>query len=324
MTDGATRRSCPDCGSPLTATDLACPGCGAEVVSASATVAKLSETVSQAPLLSATAMDAAAGRFCTDCGRAIPSGAKFCPHCGAAQAESAAQSTGRRLRRPEPTAKRLPTGWWMLPLAVVVGLVGYWLLRRPTPVPPAEPVAVTMPAAATAQLAEMQARYDGARTPEARRELGTQLSALYVQADQIGDGARVLSEIARTTPEPEAAAVWLRTANLYHDSGDNLEAIAAYEQVLRRTPDDVDARVDMGTCYYRLRRYDEARAAMLEAIRRQPTHQIAHLNLGVIETARGEAAAGRTALERAVELDPATPAGRQAKTLLDGQKLGPS
>ncbi len=54
----------------------------------------------------------------------------------------------------------------------------------------------------------------------------------------------------------------------------------------------------MGVCYYSLRNFDEAIKAMTEALKYKPNHQIAHLNLGIVNLAAGNIDKSREWLQK--------------------------
>jgi len=108
----------------------------------------------------------------------------------------------------------------------------------------------------------------------------------------------------------------LELAHLRNDSGMFDKAIENYQLYLTRVPEDADARIDMGVCYYSLGRYDEAIAAMTKALEYSPNHQIGHLNLGIVNLSAGNVAKSKEWLQKAVSIGPETDAGKRAQELL--------
>ena len=82
-------------------------------------------------------------------------------------------------------------------------------------------------------------------------------------------------------------------------------------------PNDADVLVDMGVCYYSLRNYDEAIKTMTEALKYKPNHQIAHLNLGIVNLAEGNVEKSKEWLKKAVDIDPNSEVGKRAEELLN-------
>lgn len=115
---------------------------------------------------------------------------------------------------------------------------------------------------------------------------------------------------------PNNIQLLLQLAHLKNDSGFYDKAIIDYTHYLEVNPSDADARIDMGVCYYNLQNYPKAIEEMQKALTYQPTHQIAHLNLGVVTMASGDLETAKQWLEKAVKLNPNTDAGKRAQELL--------
>ncbi|MBZ0199140.1 MAG: tetratricopeptide repeat protein [Ignavibacteriaceae bacterium] len=124
-----------------------------------------------------------------------------------------------------------------------------------------------------------------------------------------------LEEQVKNNPGDTQALVNL--AHLKNDSGFFEKAIENYNQYLDIVPNDADARVDMGVCYYNLKNYDLAIAEMEKALKYKPDHQIAHLNLGIVNLAAGNIEVSQKWLKKAVELNPNSEVGKRAKELLE-------
>jgi tetratricopeptide (TPR) repeat protein len=74
--------------------------------------------------------------------------------------------------------------------------------------------------------------------------------------------------------------------------------------------------VDRGVCYYELHKFDDAINSMEKALIFQPNHQIAQLNLGIVNMAAGNNDKAREWWNKAIQTDPATEVGKKAKELL--------
>ncbi|MGE5862017.1 MAG: tetratricopeptide repeat protein, partial [Ignavibacteria bacterium] len=72
-----------------------------------------------------------------------------------------------------------------------------------------------------------------------------------------------------------------------------------------------------GVCYYKERKYNEAIETMETALKYQPNHQIAHLNLGIVNLAAGKLEKSKEWLQKAYDLNPNSEIGRKAKELLE-------
>jgi Flp pilus assembly protein TadD len=65
------------------------------------------------------------------------------------------------------------------------------------------------------------------------------------------------------------------------DRGDVQKAIALYQELLRRQPDSVEARTNLGVALAKAGRYDEATAQYREALKRDPKNPVVRLNLAL-------------------------------------------
>ena len=108
----------------------------------------------------------------------------------------------------------------------------------------------------------------------------------------------------------------LRLANLTHDAGLFEKSIKTYEDYLKIKPGDTDARVDMGVCYFEQKNYSKAEEIFLAAIKQSPKHQIAHLNLGVVNLSKGEIEKAKDWLQKCIALGEHTDVGHRASELL--------
>ncbi len=115
---------------------------------------------------------------------------------------------------------------------------------------------------------------------------------------------------------PKNMKLVLQLAHAQNDAGFYNKAISNYQIYLKSNPSDADARVDMGVCYFSLKDYKTAEAVMKEALKYKPNHQIAHLNLGIVNLADGNMEESKKWLQKAVDIDPNSDVGKRAKELL--------
>jgi tetratricopeptide (TPR) repeat protein len=102
--------------------------------------------------------------------------------------------------------------------------------------------------------------------------------------------------LARDPKHPEA----LRgMANLHYEREEPKEAIPFFEQYLAIRPDDVSARTDLGTMYLSADDASRAIAAYQEVIRRSPSLLQAHYNLALAHHRQGDTTAALRELETA-------------------------
>jgi hypothetical protein len=110
----------------------------------------------------------------------------------------------------------------------------------------------------------------------------------------------------------------------------NMQEINALEEKIKNNPNDyksllelahlknenADARVDMGVCYFNLKDYTNAIREMETALKYVPNHQIAHLNLGIVNLAAGNIAKSKEWLQKAYDINPTNEVGQKAENLL--------
>lgn len=120
----------------------------------------------------------------------------------------------------------------------------------------------------------------------------------------------------KTKQNPEDYASLLQLAHLKNDSGLFDAAILNYKKYLEKHPEDADARVDMGVCYFNLQDYPDAIKEMETALKYAPNHQIAFLNLGVVNLAAGNIEKSKEWLKKAYDLNPTNEVGQKAEQLL--------
>ena len=115
---------------------------------------------------------------------------------------------------------------------------------------------------------------------------------------------------------PDDMESTLHLAHLSQDSRLYEKAIANYKKYLEKNPSNADARVDMGICYYNLGDNTKAINEMETALKYEPKHQIAHLNLGIVNLTAQNIEDSKEWFRKAVEIDPDSEAGKRAQELL--------
>jgi TolA-binding protein/predicted RNA-binding Zn-ribbon protein involved in translation (DUF1610 family) len=126
---------------------------------------------------------------------------------------------------------------------------------------------------------------------------------------------------ARVNANPDDLALVLELAHLKNDSGFYENAITLYQRYLDKKPENADARIDMGVCYFNIGNYDTAISEMKKALEYQPKHQIGHLNLGVVNLRAGNIDEAKSWFKKTIELGPDTEIGKKAKELLNSHNL---
>lgn len=117
--------------------------------------------------------------------------------------------------------------------------------------------------------------------------------------------------------DPDDMESTLHLAHLLQDSELFERAIINYKKYLEKNPENADVRVDMGICFYNLGDYAAAINEIENALKYQPKHQIAHLNLGIVNLTAQNIDVSKEWFRKAVELDPQSEAGKRAQELLN-------
>ncbi|MEW6061253.1 MAG: tetratricopeptide repeat protein [Bacteroidota bacterium] len=130
----------------------------------------------------------------------------------------------------------------------------------------------------------------------------------------------VLNEIrnleVRVKANPNDSEALLQLANRLHDAKFYPRAIETYKQFLLLQPNNADARVDMAICYFETGDTKQAVSEIESVLQREPTHQMAAFNLGVIQLSSGNLPEAKKWLKKAVDIDSLSPAGQRARELL--------
>lgn len=85
--------------------------------------------------------------------------------------------------------------------------------------------------------------------------------------------------LART---PDNVDALIQLGNDFFDSGTYPKAVEAYEKALQLKPDNPDVLTDLGISYRRTGKPDKAAALFRQALKVDPNHAIALFNLGIV------------------------------------------
>jgi len=237
-------------------------------------------------------------RFCAHCGARLSEDARFCSQCGVAVGGATAASARNAWR---PTG----IGATVFGTFVLAGLAIWASILSPEP-PRAAPGgerAPGAPAAQTATSATMPPEHPTVPL-EIPEEVKTFIDTLSASAKDKPDDkaawlrlAQVYYRAAQIDPSygPESLAAYdhvlarhpddveaLRgKANIFYDASDHAKAIPLYEKLLEIAPDDANARTDLATMYLYAGNSQRAIAAYEEVIADHPDFLQAHYNLAV-------------------------------------------
>jgi len=120
----------------------------------------------------------------------------------------------------------------------------------------------------------------------------------------------------QVTANPASADLSLQLANALHDAKFYPRAIETYKSYLKLDPDNFDARVDLGICYFEMGNFEQAVKEIESVITKQPKHQMAMFNMGIFQLSNQNIAEAKKWLKRCVDLDPQSTAGLRAQQIL--------
>lgn len=103
-----------------------------------------------------------------------------------------------------------------------------------------------------------------------------------------------------------------------NDSAVNFKkAIDQYRQYLAINPGDVEVRIDLGYSYVQLNMPEVALRELQTVTAAAPSNQRGWLNMGYLYLQTGKTAECKVTLQKAIDLDPNSEFGKDAKRLLD-------
>jgi tetratricopeptide (TPR) repeat protein len=130
---------------------------------------------------------------------------------------------------------------------------------------------------------------------------------------------KVLGAEAERNPEDPKPP--LNLANFLYDQHQYSEAVIWYQKALALDPGNVNARTDLGTCYFNLGRPKEAIREFQESLKKDPRHQPTWYNLIVVNLdGTHDLAAARTAWEKLHSLNPNYEGLEELRKTLDESK----
>ncbi|MDT3696142.1 MAG: tetratricopeptide repeat protein [Ignavibacterium sp.] len=230
-------------------------------------------------------------KFCNQCGSKLEINHKFCPECGAKIAFNKNSKSGADNNQNISTVN----GKTLNPKIIYGVLIGGIVV-----------IAVIM--FSSGMLDSSSGVVSSVNQNEQQEVTNSGVNLNSLQA---------INELeAKVKQNPDDQQSLLELAHLKNDSGLFEAAIQNYKTYLEKNPADADARVDMGVCYFNLRDYPNAIKEMEAALKYVPNHQIAHLNLGVVNLSAGNLSKSKEWLQKAYDLNPTNEIGQKAEQLL--------
>lgn len=227
-------------------------------------------------------------KYCPECGYKFEKEYKFCPECGAKTGTKSSKGKNNpALKFENQDSKNLNPKVLYGILLGAIGIIAIiifssGMLDTPTPPP----------------VNQMQGQSD------------------FSSGVNMNNMQAINDLEAKIKNNPDDHNSLLELAHLKNDSGLFDAAILNYKTYLDKHPEDADARVDMGVCYYNLKDFNNAIKEMETALKYAPNHQIAHLNLGVVNLLAGNLETSKKWLQKAYEINPTNEVGQKAEQLL--------
>lgn len=230
-------------------------------------------------------------KFCNQCGNKLETHHKFCPECGAKFGGSKNSKPGNTSSKDSASTDGKTLNPKVLYGVLAGGLVVILIIL----------LSSGMLDSTTQVVNPMN---------QNQQQVGTNSGVNLNNMQMISDLE------AKVKQNPDDQKSLLELAHLKNDSGLFDAAIQNYKTYLEKNPSDADARVDMGVCYFNLKDYPNAITEMETALKYVPDHQIAHLNLGVVNLSAGNLAKSKEWLQKAYDLNPTNEIGIKAEQLL--------
>jgi len=127
---------------------------------------------------------------------------------------------------------------------------------------------------------------------------------LDFHAEELGN-LRNFPERKRPVNRVRESEEWFQRGLELEETGAPIElAIDAYQKVLELNPSAAGALVNLGTIYYRQRRFDQAEKYYSQAIQADPQYPLAQFNLGNLYDEQGKLAEAHVHYKKALALNP--------------------
>ena len=304
---------CGDCGAVISQSDDHCSQCGATI---ELPVFIPNSTRGQSKFQRCNVCgheNLNAGRYCESCGTELPISASTKGDFDSAQPEQGSKTlvssplgkksskkptvhrASGKSKKKSPRKKFEP--WQILSGSAVLMLIGFFIYG--------------------------EASRDGPK------------SEAHVHDNIPAESAAMLQEIDRlekvVESHPSDDASMLQLANLLHDKALRdrrllFRAVDAYKRYLALSPENPDARVDLGICYFELARTDTMNTLRfislaineMETVHKaNPKHQAAAFNLGIVNLSSGSMEKSNEWFKKALEIDHRSNLGQRAQSLLE-------
>ena len=232
--------------------------------------------------------------FCNSCGTPNPQGSNFCSNCGS----PLSSGKGKKQNKKHPSVKQQAASEGKQLNKNNILLIVYSL------------AIVTLVILFAAGIFDSTPEIPN-RPPVQQQNKNFGMGADLSKVNEIKN----LETAVANNPDDHQAL--LNLAHLLNDSGFYQKAIQRYESYLKLHPDIPDVMVDLGVCYFNLKKFDNAIDWMSRAIKIDPTHQIGHFNLGIVNLSMNNIAEAKNWWRKAIALGPNTDIAKRAQSLLE-------
>jgi cytochrome c-type biogenesis protein CcmH/NrfG len=200
-------------------------------------------------------------------------------------------------------------------VCLVIGLVLGYLLRGSAPaaaVPAAATAAATMPISATTTTAAPASAAAPADHPK------LSLDDMKRMAD-----AKAAPLLAKLKDNPKDAATLNQLGILYRATHQFKEAESYFEKSLEINPKNVDARVDLASCFYYTGDVDGALSQLNKALTYDPKHPGALMNIGIIKIkSKNDAPGAIAAWQKLLQTNPDFPQKDVVQRMIEQAQQG--
>lgn len=260
---------------------------------------------------------------CNECGQTIPAGMNRCTGCGRNLA-----ILSENKRTENESGPGFPSRWPVsIVMVVIVALVTGVVLTSMTAhdhrshTETGEAVA-GQPNQPLPDLTAETQRFESLGEKNKKMAFATAMADSMNQLGQPAVAATWLEKVWQI--DSTDANLALKIANIWFDAGLKKMAVPYYRSFLARFPDQANARVDYATALMEAGDVMQAVTQLKQVLEINPTHQVANLNLGILNLQIGRPDQALTYFETARRADPASQAGIRAaemKNLIKTQQI---
>ncbi|MGQ9804986.1 MAG: tetratricopeptide repeat protein [Chlorobiales bacterium] len=162
----------------------------------------------------------------------------------------------------------------------------------------------------------LKTQYEKETDKNKKRLAALALSEVFIENDRL-DLAGEWSLAAFEATDRKELKLLLRAANLYDDAKDHATASPLYARYLELDPKNADARVDYAISLLNQGLQREGVTEMRRVVDEYPTHQKAHLNLGILYAQIERWDDAKKLWQTARDLNPNNDVGKRAAELLE-------